>query len=32
MKNIPANDPNIQYYGRWDFSDPKAPTHSWGDV
>ena len=32
MKNIPANDPNLQYYGRWDFSDPKAPTHSWGGV
>ena len=26
---IPADDPNIQYFGRWDFSDPKAPTHSW---
>jgi hypothetical protein len=32
MKNIPADDSNIQYYGRWDFSDPKAPTHSWGGV
>jgi Carbohydrate esterase 2 N-terminal/Secretion system C-terminal sorting domain len=29
---IPANDPNIQYYGRWDFSDPTAPTHSWPGV
>ncbi len=29
---IPANDPNIQYYGRWDFSNPAAPTHSWPGV
>ncbi|OYV88582.1 MAG: hypothetical protein B7Z63_00115 [Ignavibacteriae bacterium 37-53-5] len=29
---IPANDPNIQYYGRWDFSDPTSPTHSWPGV
>lgn len=26
---IPADDSNIKYYGRWDFSNPKAPTHSW---
>ena len=32
MNVIPADDPNIQYYGRWDCSDPKAPTHSWGGV
>ncbi|HOT97449.1 MAG TPA: SGNH/GDSL hydrolase family protein [bacterium] len=29
---IPANDPNIQYSGRWDFSDPLAPAHSWPGV
>ena len=29
---IPANDPNIQYHGRWDFSDPLAPSHSWPGV
>lgn len=29
---IPADDPNIQYYGRWDFSDPLAPSHSWPGV
>ncbi len=29
---VPANDPNIQYYGRWDFSVPTAPTHSWPGV
>ncbi len=29
---IPANDPNIQYFGRWDFSDPLAPAHSWPGV
>ena len=29
---IPANDPNIQYYGRWDFSIPTAPSHSWPGV
>lgn len=26
---IPANDINISYFGRWDFSDVLAPTHSW---
>ncbi len=31
-KLIPANDPNIQYSGRWDFSVPTAPTHSWPGV
>jgi len=30
--DIPADDPNIQYYGRWDFSDPLAPKHSWPGV
>ena len=29
---IPANDPNIQYYGRWDFTNPFAPAHSWPGV
>jgi hypothetical protein len=29
---IPADNPYIQYYGRWDFSDPLAPTHSWPGV
>jgi hypothetical protein len=29
---IPANDPNIQYYGRWDMTDPNGPTHSWPGV
>jgi len=29
---VPANDPSIQYYGRWDFSNPLAPTHSWPGV
>jgi hypothetical protein len=29
---IPATDPNIQYYGRWDFSNPSAPEHSWPGV
>jgi hypothetical protein len=29
---IPANNPYIQYYGRWDFSNPSAPTHSWPGV
>lgn len=26
---IPANDLNISYFGRWDFSNPETPTHSW---
>lgn len=26
---IPANDPNITYVGRWDFTKEDAPTHSW---
>jgi hypothetical protein len=29
---IPANDPNIQYFGRWDFTVPTLPTHSWPGV
>jgi len=31
-QNIPANHPYIQYYGRWDFSDSLAPSHSWPGV
>lgn len=29
---IPANHPYIQYFGRWDFTNPLAPTHSWPGV
>lgn len=29
---IPANDSNISYFGRWDFSDQLNPTHSWPGV
>jgi hypothetical protein len=29
---IPADDPNIQYFGRWDFTNIQAPTHSWPGV
>lgn len=29
---IPPNDPNIQYSGRFDFSDPKAPRFDWPAV
>ncbi|MCA9735623.1 T9SS type A sorting domain-containing protein [candidate division KSB1 bacterium] len=29
---IPADDSNLQYYGRWDFSNPQAPSHSWPGV
>jgi hypothetical protein len=29
---IPANNPSIQYFGRWDFSDPLHPKHSWPGV
>ncbi|MGD1007705.1 MAG: SGNH/GDSL hydrolase family protein [Ignavibacteriaceae bacterium] len=29
---IPANDPNIQYIGRWDFSDSLHPEQSWPGV
>jgi len=27
-----AEDPHIQYFGRWDFSDKKNPKGSWGCV
>ncbi len=29
---VPANDPNIQYSGRFDFSDPLAPRFDWPAV
>jgi hypothetical protein len=29
---IPADNPNIQYFGRWNFSDKLNPTHSWPGV
>lgn len=29
---IPANDPHIQYFGRWDMSNAAAPTHSWPGI
>ncbi len=29
---IPADHPYIQYFGRWDFSNPLAPSHSWPGV
>ncbi len=29
---IPANHPYIQYFGRWDFTDPLAPAHGWPGV
>jgi hypothetical protein len=29
---VPADHPYIQYFGRWDFTDPAAPTHSWPGV
>ncbi|MFC1569814.1 SGNH/GDSL hydrolase family protein [bacterium] len=29
---IPANHPNIQYFGRWDQTDPLQPKHSWPGV
>jgi hypothetical protein len=31
-KFIPANHKYIQYFGRWDFSDPLQPKHSWPGV
>jgi hypothetical protein len=30
--DIPADHPYIQYFGRWDFTDPLAPSHSWPGV
>jgi len=29
---IPANHPHIQYFGRWDMTDPLHPKHSWAGV
>ena len=29
QKFIPADNPGIKYYGRWDLSDPLHPRHSW---
>jgi len=29
---IPADNPNIQYFGRWDFSDSLHPEQSWPGV
>ncbi len=29
---VPANNPNIQYSGRWDFSDSLNPRHSWPGI
>lgn len=29
---IPANNPNIQYQGRWDFRDSLNPAYSWPGV
>jgi Carbohydrate esterase 2 N-terminal/GDSL-like Lipase/Acylhydrolase family len=29
---VPANNPDIQYFGRWDFSDFLNPCHSWPGV
>ena len=31
-KLIPPNDPNIQYFGRWDMADPLHPRYSWPGV
>ena len=32
MKFIPASNPEIQYYGRWDVSDSASYRHSWPGV
>jgi hypothetical protein len=29
---ISADNPYIQYYGRWDFTDPLSPAYSWAGV
>jgi hypothetical protein len=31
-ETIPANHPSIQYFGRWDMTDPTHPRHSWPGV
>ncbi len=32
MTFIPAADPGIQYFGRWDMTDPLRPRYSWPGV
>jgi len=32
LKFYSADNPNIQYFGRWDFSDRLHPKHSWPGV
>jgi hypothetical protein len=32
VKFIPADDPGIQYFGRWDRTDSQHPAHSWPGV
>ena len=29
---VPANHPHLQYFGRWDMTDPLHPKHSWPGV
>lgn len=29
---VPADNPDIQYFGRWDFSDSLNPEHSWPGI
>ncbi|HXX63654.1 MAG TPA: SGNH/GDSL hydrolase family protein [Bacteroidota bacterium] len=31
-KLIPANDPNLQYFGRWDKTDSLHPRYSWPGI
>ena len=31
-KDVPANHPYIQYFGRWSFADTTAPSHTWPGV
>ena len=31
-KLVPANDPNTQYFGRWDMTDSLHPRYSWPGV
>jgi len=31
-KFVPANDPNIQYFGRWDMTDSLHPRYSWPGI
>jgi len=32
VRLVPANDPNIQYFGRWDMTDSLHPRYSWPGV